>query len=176
MKQNINIEVEGSELILKNKAGDYVIIPKKYRTEVQDMIKNNCHSCIDSLVETLPVMADYAEDGSLLPDWDKIKATLNPKNWEVPDYSDKGDFSTAFATARKAGEKEFMWNNKRFNTKYDGTAEQQLKETGITDNQIGTTWIGKNLANNLFPAGYSSSDNTNIKKSHISTVKRVYVE
>ena len=67
MKQNLKIEAEGSELILKNKAGDYVIIPKKYRKEVQDMIKDNCHNCIDALVETLPIMEDYAEDGSLLP-------------------------------------------------------------------------------------------------------------
>ena len=73
MKQNINIEAEGNELVLKNKAGDYVIIPKKHRLEVQDMIKDGCHGCIDKLVETLPVMEDYAEDGSLLPDWDKVK-------------------------------------------------------------------------------------------------------
>lgn len=67
MKQNLNIEAEGSELILKNKAGDHVIIPKKYRREVQDMLKENCHNCIDALVETLPVMADYAQNGSIYP-------------------------------------------------------------------------------------------------------------
>ena len=33
------VEAEGSELILKNKSGDHVIIPKKYRQEVLDMIK-----------------------------------------------------------------------------------------------------------------------------------------
>ena len=87
MKQNLNIEAEGKELILKNKAGDYVIIPKKYRTEVQGMIKDGCHGCIDSLVETLPVMSDYAEDGNLLPDWDTVTATLNPYNWGVTDLS-----------------------------------------------------------------------------------------
>ena len=119
MKKNINIEAEGSELILKNKVGDYVIIPKKYRTEVQDMIKDGCHGCIDSLVSTLPVMADYAEDGSLLPDWNTIKATLNPYNWGVPDYTDKGSRGAAFAAARKAGEKEFMWNNNRYHTNKD---------------------------------------------------------
>ena len=124
MKQNINIEAEGSELILKNKAGDYVIIPKKYRTEVQDMVKDGCHGCIDRLVETLPVMNDYAEDGSLFPDWNKVKATLNPKNWGVSDYSDKGNRHQAYAAARKAGEKEFMWNNKRFNTDYDLSKEE----------------------------------------------------
>lgn len=78
MKQNINIEAEGNELVLKNKAGDYVIIPKKYRREVQDMIKEGCHGCIDKLVDTLPVMEDYAQDGSLIPD-DKKKITFEYK-------------------------------------------------------------------------------------------------
>ena len=63
MKRNMNIEAEGGELILKNSAGDHVIIPKKHRAEVQGMIKDGCHGCIDALVNTLPVMADYAEDG-----------------------------------------------------------------------------------------------------------------
>lgn len=72
MRKNINIEVEGQELILKNKAGDYVIIPKKYRTKVQGMIKDNCHGCIDSLVETLPAMSDYAQDGTVFPSDDPI--------------------------------------------------------------------------------------------------------
>lgn len=61
------IEVEGSEIALRNKAGDVVIIPKKYRLEVEGMIKEGCHGCIDNLVETLPVMSDYAEDGNLIP-------------------------------------------------------------------------------------------------------------
>jgi len=86
MKQNINIEAEGNELILKNKAGDYVIIPKKYRTEVQDMIKEGCHCCIDNLVETLPVMEDYAEDGSLLPSWDEVKSVYDKWDLEPVDF------------------------------------------------------------------------------------------
>lgn len=60
------VEAEGSELILKNKSGDHVIIPKKYRQEVLDMIKENCHSCIDALVETLPIAQDYAQDGTII--------------------------------------------------------------------------------------------------------------
>ena len=77
MKQNLNIEAEGSELVLKNKVGDYVIIPKKYRTEVQGMIKDGCHGCIDALVETLPIMEDYAEDGSVYPPNKKVKVRQN---------------------------------------------------------------------------------------------------
>lgn len=76
-----NIEAEGSELILKNKAGDYVIIPKKYRVEVQDMIKEGCHSCIDALVETLPISQDYAENGTVIinPDENPSKTTTKLK-------------------------------------------------------------------------------------------------
>lgn len=80
MKQNINIEAEGNELVLKNKAGDYVIIPKKYRLEVQDMIKENCHGCIDKLVETLPVMEDYAQDGTIVSELYKQKTG---KDWST---------------------------------------------------------------------------------------------
>ena len=135
MFKNISIEAEHNELILENSHGDKVIIPANKRNWVKQKLSEGCHSCIDSLVETLPVMEDYAQDGSLLPDWDKVKATLNPKNWGVEDYTDKGDFNTAYSSARKAGEKEFLFNGKRYNTNYKGTPQQQLKETGITDKQ-----------------------------------------
>jgi hypothetical protein len=57
----------------------------------------------------------------------------NPKNWGVKDYSDKGDFNAAYGSARRAGEKEFMWNNKRFNTKSDMPPTQQQNVYGNTD-------------------------------------------
>ncbi|HRT03052.1 MAG TPA: hypothetical protein P5513_03835, partial [Candidatus Diapherotrites archaeon] len=38
-----------------------------------------------------------------------------------------GDFNTAYAAAKKAGEKEFMWNNQRFNTNYAGTVQEEVK-------------------------------------------------
>ena len=148
MKQNLNIEAEGNELVLKNKVGDYVIIPKKYRTEVQGMIEDKCWGCIDAFVDTLPVMADYAGDGSLLPDWDKIKAVLNPKNWGVSDYTDKGDFNTAYSTARKAGEKEFMWNNNRYTTRKDTDA-------------LNITMHNKNLNPDWTPEKYNDYLKTN---------------
>ena len=70
MKRNLKVEAEGSELVLKNKAGDYVIIPKDKRASVQDMLSRKCNSCIDSLVETLPTMANYAVDGTVMPSED----------------------------------------------------------------------------------------------------------
>ena len=151
-----NIEVEGGELLIQSKEGHYAIIPAKHRQEVMDMVKDGCDDCINEYIKTLPKDSDYAEDGSLLPDWDKIKAVLNPKNWGVPDYTDKGSRGAAFAAARKAGEKEFMWNNKRFNTQSDMSPEQQLKVYGITDERFQNQNIIKNkIHKNLQPRGYN---------------------
>ena len=56
---------------------------------------------------------------------------LNPKNWGVSDYTNKGDFNKAFELARKVGEKEFMYKNKRYNTKYAGTPRQEVGKYGV---------------------------------------------
>ena len=76
--KNVNIEAEGGELILKNKAGDYVIIPKDRRSEVQALIKSKCNSCIDAIVNTLPSMSNYAPDGTYSRRglWDNIRANI----------------------------------------------------------------------------------------------------
>ena len=73
MKQNINIEAEKNEIIIRNEAEDYAIIPAKYRSEIQKMLEEGCHDCIDSLVDTLPVMDDYAHDGSLFPNGEEVE-------------------------------------------------------------------------------------------------------
>lgn len=71
--RNINIEAENNELILKNDAGDYVIIPANKRAWVRRKLKEGCHSCIDMLVETLPTLEDYAQGGSVISN-DNINA------------------------------------------------------------------------------------------------------
>ncbi len=169
-----NIEVEGGELLIQSKEGHYAVIPAKHRQEVMDMVKDGCDDCINAYIQTLPKEADYAPDGSLFPDWDKvknkIKATLNPKNWGVPDYSDKGSRDAAYAAARKAGEKEFMWNNRRFNTKYDGTSEQQLKETGITDKQmLKSNIVRDRMEDNIYDFEYHT-------KNPITKMKNVVLD
>lgn len=67
---------------------------------------------------------------------EKLYFKVNPKNWGVPDYSYKGSRAAAYAAARKAGEKEFIWNNKRFNTLNSGTASQQFHMYGNTNSMI----------------------------------------
>ena len=44
---------------------------------------------------------------------------LNPMNWGVTDYTASGNFSQAFKNAKQDGKDEFIWNNKRYNTRKD---------------------------------------------------------
>ena len=135
MKQNINIEAEGNELVLKNKAGDYVIIPKKYRLEVQDMIKENCHSCIDKLVETLPVMEDYAQDGSLYPE----EPSINPNNpIKLPEVTITAEAPT-YIKYRRAWAKENPFDidkyvEDRFNNPIGREAIKRINEKAWREN------------------------------------------
>jgi hypothetical protein len=96
-------------------------------------------------------LTHYGKGGWL----DDISSTLNPYNWRVTDYTKSGTRGQAFAAARKAGEKEFMWNGERFNTNYAGTPEQQLKETGIIDdvNKNKESLLDKRIKNNVYNGG-----------------------
>lgn len=89
---NKNIEVEGGEIAIRNSHGDLAIIPKDKRDWVKQKLSEGCHSCIDKLVETLPVMEDYAQDGSLYseyltPDLPTKKHPLDPNpDGNLPSY------------------------------------------------------------------------------------------
>ena len=67
MIKTLNVEAEHNELVLKNNHGDYVIIPADKRDWVKTKLAEGCNPCIDSLVESLPIMDDYAEDGTVVP-------------------------------------------------------------------------------------------------------------
>lgn len=71
--QGKKVEVEKNELRIENDFGDVAVIPSKYRIEVKDAIKSNCHSCIDGIVESLPKMKDYAGDGTVFPFFGRYK-------------------------------------------------------------------------------------------------------
>lgn len=140
-------------------------IPVKIRTGLLREHMSQGHSYSHSRRELEGSLAKYQQGGevSSFPNWDKIKASLNPKNWRVEDYTDKGEFSEAYSSARQAGEKEFMWNGKRFNTDYEGTPAQQLKETGITNDQTGDkSFAARRLQKNMFPFEYNSSGNSSL--------------
>jgi len=80
---------------------------------------------------------------------DAYEAWFNPKNYGVKEYSEK-TFDKSYTKARSEGEKEFLYENRRYNTNYNGTPAEQLKETGITDTQItGTNIIKDRLHKNM---------------------------
>lgn len=130
MKQ---VEVEGGEISLKNSYGDIVIIPKNKASWVKQKLSEGCHGCIDGLVESLPSMRDYAQDGTIipndddiLPSWEKVKATLNPYNWGVDNYSKEKDFNSAYSKARASKKEEFMYKDKRYSTNMKNLEGQRI--------------------------------------------------
>ena len=92
MYKNIKVEAENLELILENSHGDLAIIPKDKRNWVKQKLSEGCHDCIDSLVETLPIASQYAQDGSVYPPGKKVKVNQDNqiKEYDIssPEYRD----------------------------------------------------------------------------------------
>jgi len=90
MIKTLNVEAEHNELVLKNNHGDYVIIPADKRDWVKTKLAEGCNPCIDSLVESLPIMDDYAEDGTVVPNEPEkeTKKEITPKE-EEPIYDNE---------------------------------------------------------------------------------------
>jgi hypothetical protein len=62
-----HIEAEKGELIIVSDEGHRAIIPAKDRKYFLDSL-NGCDDCINKYIQQLPMMSNYAEDGSLVPD------------------------------------------------------------------------------------------------------------
>lgn len=77
-----------------------------------------------------------AERGRPLTAFQKAMSNLNPKNWFLEDYSDQMTKDDAYAAARAAGQVEYMYRGRRYNTKMAGTTKEQLEWSGITDERI----------------------------------------
>ena len=89
-----------------------------------------------------------AQDGLL----EKLKSRLNPYNWGVEDYSKEKDFNKAYSTAKKSGEKEFMYKGKRYNTKYAGTPRQEVGAYGVDGKPVNIKEASDPSQVNLYPA------------------------
>ena len=106
----------------------------------------------------------------------KFYETLNYKNWGLKDYSDYTTRGSAFRNARTNGEKEFIYKGVRYPTTYAGTPEQQLRETGLTNEQIqDRSEVNKKAGKNLLPLGYDigkylTATNSDEKNSDRKTV------
>ena len=94
MYRSVKVEAEHNELILKNSNGDFVIIPANKRSWVKKKIEEDCHACIDSLVEKLPIVSQYAEFGGLYPEeelsfnmFNSLKPTTTPIQVRPPSFN-----------------------------------------------------------------------------------------
>lgn len=86
----------------------------------------------------------------------KVKKGIS--NWGVKEYDDKKSFGDAYSAARKEGQAEFVFKGNKYSTKYKGTPEEQLNETGITDAQLQKrNIIQDQLAKNITPFGYDEA-------------------
>lgn len=152
MKKKLQVEAEGGELILKNKAGDYVIIPKKYRLEVEDMIKDGCNGCIDALVETLPVSEEYAADGTLIPS--------DPKQVKIKQGNTVKTLSTSSKEYKELYPRVMAYDKER-----DQYIAGQMPEVTVTATQD---------YYQTFRKGYlkrnPNSDNTKINQSFVKRI------
>jgi hypothetical protein len=106
--------------------------------------------------EVAPMMRNFAMGGSLPQAQDgwleKLKGSvLNPYNWGVEDYSKEKDFTKAYSTAKKAGEEEFMYKGKRYNTKYAGTPRQEVGTYGADGKPVSRKNIAFPTQTNLYP-------------------------
>jgi hypothetical protein len=101
----------------------------------------------------------------------EITSTLNPKNWGVPDYTDKyKTWNEAYSAAKKAGLSEIMWNKGpnpgRKNLDYAGTPAQEMKSYGITPEQrvFNPSTARKNLGRLDTELGYETKPSTVFKQ------------
>jgi hypothetical protein len=134
-------------LVVRNQDGSY----KLFNSD--DYLPN---APITSKSETKKEIPQWIKDRTTKgTDTVNFYETLNYKNWGLKDYSDYTTRGSAFRNARTNGEKEFMYKGTRYNTNYAGTPKQQLKETGITNEQLqDRSNLNKKLTKNIYPYGY----------------------
>ena len=109
---------------------------------------------------------------------DKLKTTLNPYNWGVDDYTKSGTKDQAFNAARKAGEKEYMWNNQRYNTRKDtdlipyiGNNPNQKEYDKILRTQYPEFYKILNRGKNLGSITWEGSSNEEPNRASINPFK-----
>lgn len=166
MSKNFKVEAEGGELVLSNNNGSYAIIPKDKREEALGYLKGGCNDCLNSLIQELPKMSDYAEDGTLVY---QLYEQKTGKKWRTAreEGLTDGSYSANMEIRRKllSGEELTPINseNKQTGNTASIVAERQ--------NNVGTsnsTKRGGDVVNNpIFPTGrdveYSPNPNFSYK-------------
>lgn len=139
----------------QSKSKDKILLTDDYKQVIRN--SDGSYRYYDPNDKTLKVESNTKKEPTLYNSVvNKLnELNLNPKNWGVEDLSNLKTRGEAFNTARNKGEKEFIYKGTRYNTNYAGTPEQQLRETGLTNEQLqNRSALNKNLSKNLFPVSY----------------------
>lgn len=155
---NLNIEVEGGELMLESEEGHYAIIPAKDRQKALNMIKDGCNDCINSYIKSLPKEADYADNGTLIPNTEPV---LPPK---TPPILPKTNVVTDFGSNTTFGNP-----NIEYLTKYDDKNLENFSKTIATD-QPSFSYKGREIANNKYIKPAEAGIASKIVKSSARTI------
>lgn len=143
----IKIEGEHNELILKNEVGDIVIIPANKRDWIKNKIKDKCYDCIDKYVNTLPLLNNYAQDGTVISDGSVL---LNPVEIvdEKPEWKKLKDIHLNLYKKENDFEKTYKPNSyiKRFKPdRYKALQEQyNQKAERFANNKVAEWFINEN--------------------------------
>jgi hypothetical protein len=111
-----NMSADGVNITMDGVSKNLYLIPDKGRPVLAQGNSGEYYFPNANAVEEIPAMQDGGAPKAQNGLTTKVSTWLNPKNWFVDDYSDRKEFVDAFNSARADGEKEFLWNGKRYNT------------------------------------------------------------
>src|SRR5699024_448876 len=126
MSKEVKVNAEGKELVLRNSAGDYAIIPKNRRAEALKMLEDKCYGCLDALVASLPKTSNEGKKEASK----KVEYAQEGLEVEEEEISEEESFGEAFAKARreKGAGQTFEWRGGTYSTNYEGEPEETQRE------------------------------------------------
>lgn len=62
--------------------------------------------------------------------------SIDPRNWNLRDYSAVDDYGTAYQRAKLSGQDKFYWKGKRYNTKYAGPINEEIATYGVKGQKV----------------------------------------
>jgi peptidoglycan hydrolase-like protein with peptidoglycan-binding domain len=179
MKKNFNVEAEGGELILSNKTGDHVIIPKNKRDEVKNLLKEKCFSCIDKIVNTLPIMEDYADDGTIIPNNEDKKLMDTPKpvaqdntRVVVPSFNEE-DVKMLLDRKKEEEDKQKFIDNNRMRLAKEKQKQFNIEDIDVSDLKNLSTEQIKEIQSFLVSKGLLKGKNVSIDSGNEEEVMRI---
>jgi hypothetical protein len=95
--------------------------------------------------------------------------SIDPRNWNLRDYSAVDDYGTAYQRAKLSGQDEFYWKGKRYNTKYAGPINEEIATYGVKGQKVNskdyiTVYQYPYLDRDYFPSHIAADQSAQIAK------------